>query len=104
MSNSKYLIVFIALLIVGMSVAVAADVDDSTSAPTKKVTKDTTKVVKNSAVTKKAIKAVDTKTTSKAKKTSEKVRNMTKKDDSKTVKVDVQVDETTSINKKLENN
>ena len=102
--KSKYIIVFIALLIVGMSVAVAADVDDSTSAPTKKVTKDTTKVVKNSAVTKKAIKAVDTKTTSKAKKTSEKVRNMTKKDDSKTVKVDVQVDETTSINKKLENN
>ena len=104
LSNSKYLIVFIALLIVGMSVAVAADVDDSTSTPAKKVTKDTTKVVKNSAVTKKAIKAVDTKTTSKAKKTSEKVRNMTKKDDSKTVKVDVQVDETTSINKKLENN
>ena len=104
MVNKKFLILFLALLIVGMSVAVAADVDDSTSAPTKKVTKDTTKVVKNSAVTKKAIKAVDTKTTSKAKKTSEKVRNMTKKDDSKTVKVDVQVDETTSINKKLENN
>ena len=104
MIKSKYIIVFIALLIVGMSVAVAADVDDSTSTPAKKVTKDTTKVVKNSAVTKKAIKAVDTKTTSKAKKTSEKVRNMTKKDDSKTVKVDVQVDETTSINKKLENN
>ena len=105
MIKSKYIIVFIALLIVGMSVAVAADVDDSTSAPTKKVTKDTTKVVKNSVVTKKAIKAVDTKTTTKAKKTSEKVRNMTKKDDSKTVKVDVQSDEISSkINKKVVNN
>ncbi len=113
MIKSKYIIVFIALLIVGMSVAVAADVDDSTSTPAKKVTKDTTKVVKNSAVTKKSIKAADTKTTSKAKESTKQVanktdeqkvkKNITKKIESKTKVEDVRVN-ASSINKKVENN
>ena len=82
MIKSKYLIVFIALLIIGMSVAVAADADDSTST-TKKVTKDTTKIVKNTAVTKKATKTTDKKTTTKAKETTKKINNESKKQDVK---------------------
>ena len=76
MLKTKYLVIFLAFLVLGMTVAVAADVDDSTST-TKKVTKDTTKIVKNTAVTKKATKTTDKKTT-KAKENT-KTKNTTEK-------------------------
>ncbi|MBQ6219005.1 MAG: hypothetical protein IJJ47_04665 [Methanosphaera sp.] len=83
MLKTKYLVIFLAFLVLGMTVAVAADVDDSTST-TKKVTKDTTKIVKNTAVTKKATKTTDKKTT-KAKETTKKVANKTDEQNTKTV-------------------
>ena len=86
--NKKLIVIFLALLVLGMSVAVAADADDSTST-TKKVTKDTTKIVKNTAVTKKATKTTDKKSTKakeniKTKNTTEKT--ITKNTQTKSVK------------------